>query len=263
MNYVSDNYNISRYIATINVAEGTYNESLNLASYSASSGYIIILGQSDNVNIVSTNSNVVTIKYGLWFLQRLNIKLVLNDSIINSLAGNSFRYVVGVYDNGVFRNVGCHIEVDSQITKQTFQYNFYYVAVNAEGGTIRISATAGRQPCIILPDQVLWEAGSICFFRLVSNSLFNASGSNISQDEATLLCKGTCNWFIIISQSSFTRTSSPAYRYIFSLFPGGTVSGARYNINDGGKCVVAGGGAEYFPGTEAGTVDSSTYSFYA
>ena len=262
MNYVSDNYNISRYIATINVAEGTYNESLTLASYSASSGYIIILGQSDNVNIIQTNKNVVTIRYSLWFLQRLNIKLVLNDSIIDSLAGNSFRYVVGVYDNGVFGNVGCHIEVDSQITKQTFQYNFYYVAVNAEGGTIRIAATGGRQPCIILPDHVSWEADSICFFRLVGNSLFTASGSNTSQDEATLLCKGTCNWFIIISQSSFTRTSSPAYRYIFSLFPGGTVSGARYNINNGGKCVVAGGGAEYFPGTEAGTVDADTYSFY-
>ena len=61
--------------------------------------------------------------------------------------------------------------------------------------------------------------------------------------------------FCAADQASFIRAPSNTYS--------GSATGTRYAGNSGSGIYVAGGGASYFPGDSAGSVDAATMSWYA
>jgi hypothetical protein len=57
--FVADNYNVSRYLATIRVGPGIYKELIRLSGYTATTGYIFVKGSGTGETYVVQDNTVV------------------------------------------------------------------------------------------------------------------------------------------------------------------------------------------------------------
>lgn len=263
VNYVCDNYNVSSYKAIISVAPGDYNESLNLASYSGTTGYIILAGSGEGVNISADNDYAIRVSQKTWDLQKLNITLNLTDALASSTATKVTGCIIAT-NNSVAYIRGCNISVVDNVTSpDSINRTVTLAIVDSSQGTIRFPSTAIGKNAFTAPStKPSYITGNIYCIRGVDSSNIICSVSNNTQDDVTTEVSGAFTNFILLNNASFTRQASGTYKYIFVDKTESSVTGKRYSIINGGSCITAGGGANYFPGNEAGTVDASTYSFY-
>ena len=262
MNYVTDNYNVSRYSAYINVATGTYSEKLSLSSYSRTTGFIYIIGEDETIiNLI--NSNTIFISTGYWYLQNLTIRCSLTDEISEIMNGNTIRTPLQVENNAIAYIIKCTLEIVSSITLTTLPQPLELAVISVQGASVVFSTSSLGHSTMILPDSMPVTTSLVRrFIRMLTDGSVTVNGNYNSQDYAKCICSGECEEFIIVRAAKFTRQGTPTYKFIFSIMDGKSVTGKRYNIDNGGTCETAGGGTEYFPGNTAGSVDATTYSWY-
>ena len=261
VNYVTDNYNVSRYSVYINVAAGTYSERLSLSSYSRTTGLIYIIGE-DGTIIDLVNSNTVFISIGYWYLQNLTIRCSLTDEISEIMSGYTLRTPLQVENNAIVYIIKCTLEIVSSITLTTLPQSLELAVISVQGASVVFSASLGHS-AMILPDSMPVTSSLVRrFIRMLTDGSVIVNGNYNSQDYAKCECSGACEEFILVRAAKFTRQGTPAYKFIFSVIDSKSVTGKRYNIDNGGTCETVSGGAEYFPGDTAGSVDSTTYSWY-
>lgn len=86
----------------------------------------------------------------------------------------------------------------------------------------------------------------------------NLIGDNDSQDNSTLQLSGDTSYTARASNGTIAVSSGTNYSAVIQ----GEVTGQRYEAVNGGHISVGGKGPDFFPGTTAGSVETSTYSWY-
>ena len=255
-------YSVCVNSAYINVATGTYSEKLSLSSYSRTTGFIYIIGE-DGTIINLINSNTIFISTGYWHLQNLTIRCSLTDEISEIMNGYTIRTPLQVENNAIAYIIKCTLEIVSSITLTTLPQPLELAIISVQGASVVFSTSSLGHSTMILPDSMPVTTSLVRrFIRMLTDGSVTVNGNYNSQDYAKCECSGACEEFIIVRAAKFTRQGTPTYKFIFSVMDGKSVTGKRYNIDNGGTCETVSGGAEYFPGNTAGSVDSTTYSWY-
>lgn len=264
INYVTNNYNIGNYVATINIAEGTYNTGLSLPDYSRNNGRIVIRSQSGNptnTKIVQTSghASIVSCSGGVWHVEDLNLELrpdfasdtnssISYSSIAISSGKNADLSLIG--DICTFAPTG---------GAPAFNYNLDSFRAT-ENGTLRFRPDTSRNNALITSDYpsantkvrilVANAGGRIQFHGSQDTSEF--TGLELQAKYET--CGYADNGYISIA-SSYPNTPHVSNSI--------TANGKRYTCVNGGSIKTQTGAADFLPGAVAGTVESSTYSWYA
>ena len=244
MNYVTDNYNLSRYNSFIYI-QGPYedNSLLTLRQYSTSGGilYIRNLGNTENVKIGGIHLNVDT----TWTIENLYITGNYSPGI------DSHNYRLRV-SRGRINIFGCVVDVTQDYTHPDSTGTRNFSIESYDGGFITIPAsstpTAG---CTIKVSQ-----------EVELSTIFNIRSSGNMNFAADIIIEGDTS--VADATIAVTRASL-AERLLSTLaYPGrlpvvtttGTITGKRYSVASNGILSTNGGGPDFFPGTEAGTTSS-------
>lgn len=237
--HVTTYYNIGDFTATIDIAEGTYNEQLVLPSYARRSGYIVLFGRG-GVTITQSERFVVTAKpmAGEWLLQGVKLSCVLavaNSSYAESgcieVASGALVHLVSVAILGTRSSVSTN-------------RSMYLVRVQ-QGGEVRLNPGCSITSSATLPAS--WPIVGI-----LTEGMVWLFGNGQAVGAVALTINGSFTATLMCAPRGYFRrepTLSPAIA--------GSVTGQRYVIEMAGICYVNGGGANYFPGSTAGVVNSN------
>lgn len=249
IDYVTTNYNINVYKATIYVANGTY-PAFNAKPYQRTSGYIEVIGQSKNGVIIKNNSNTgspstttATVSGSFWNFQNITFET----STADGLSSERQLFTLNIQGQSRALLTNCAVKM---IQTQTWPslVNLPAIAVlNSsiislyEGCSINSQVSSGSSKVIGL------SANS---YGVVQLSWETPQGSQLSINGSFLYTAFTTG------HGSITR--------IQKVLSGisGTATGIRYTCYDGGSINTAGGGPNFFPGSEPGVVQQSSYSYY-
>ena len=117
---LAKNYNISTKVVHINIAAGTYNESVSLPLLNRTTGYVVLRPMNNNANVtiaVTTNAGAVCVNHsgGAWELQNINVSLTLQTA-----SSTSFPALVYSSDSsGYLRLSRCNFTVTDSTSGTT------------------------------------------------------------------------------------------------------------------------------------------------
>ena len=252
--YVTDNYNIGTYTAYINISGGTYKEALSFGGYSRSTGNIVLrpLADTGRVTIQNPDVNAITfaIQDGTYTLQ--DIDVINNVSTSNVVRDSTVATCLYVNNYASVLCLDCGFYFNVSATNKPAAFNGrmlwggVFGTLNLQGNTT-IKATNSYG--LILNAAFTSGSARIAFFGSNTQTYCYISG-----DYSNVI--STSNAFIS------ANTNGPLSDVIVTTPGGETCTGRRYRAEAGGAIDTVGGGPEFFPGTEAGSVDSSTYSWY-
>lgn len=239
LDYVADNYNLSSYDAIISIAEGySSTAEISLKSYNTVSGSIIISGPDQNDVSKVILGSIRLDKASIYRLQNLTCK-----------TSNANRFTVGVYAlSGRIDLQNVLVDISESVITSGSLY-----ALNAESaGLIRVYATNSndvKSGCTIKIGSAM-SADAIC-------AISANSGGNV-QFSADIVIdgSGTLTQTVLVANLGVVRRTLSSF-----VNPGrlplvtasGTVTGSRYRSSGNSIIDSNGGGAEFFPGTTAGT----------
>lgn len=252
--YVTEFYNMINFTATIRIAAGTYNENLSLGAFSRTTGSVIIttyLGQEGQVNINTKYRNGIYVSGGPYLLINLNLTHIptYSDNVWSAI------HLLNVDTSGDITVRACKLNLSNLSGLTAANYEIRMIGVYDGKFSTNASASGERQMSFNL---VKPSSHTARFIFGESGANIQVSATNLSQAANTIQCTGSCTEFIYLSNASFTRVGGATYPTAFS----GTVTGKRYSIAYGATC-LCGGSPSYFPGNTDGTVQVSTYSWYA
>lgn len=261
VDYVTGNYNMTSFQANINIAAGTYNENLTLGAFSRTSGSVWLfpypypdaIGQ---VKIKMSGITGIRALGGPYYLVGLdlNMKPIYSDTFIRSFPGL------------------CSLPVGSEIYFRACAFDMSDLSGLSPGARVYMRLLFGLGGhCCILPSvsderkmsfkYAKFEDKIMNIFHGELGTIFDLYATNLGTSYADYLCEGSATSFVYLSNSSLNRFGSAEYKATFSVPNGKTATGKKYAIEDGARCLILDAGQDYFPGTEAGTVDSDTYAF--
>ena len=254
--YVCDNYNVSRYILTIHIAPGTY-APFTLGSYSRSTGAIIFQGPSpsfakDFPVIIEGNNKTLVSRSGADPFYFRNIKY--RENMTPDMG--RFSYIIGGNGTGTIYLDRFFIEIN---ISGEFAESKYFRTIYGTAGTVYLQNTSSDDKSYIEvnghPDTSYdLISGILCAYGNCHIQTLGAA----SDELAEIVCSGRSTNFAYAGGGLISRNTGYTYRMRFS----GTYTGKRYSAVSGGRINTERAGAEYFPGSEEGTVETSSYSWY-
>lgn len=253
--YVVNNYNMVNFVAIIRVAAGTYNENLSLGEFSHTTGNVQITSYEGEYNqaVINTSGLIgINCTGGPYIISNLNIKYhpVHDNTIFNALS--SFYVQI----KGELNIRSCKLEMtDYTGIGQNASYELRML--NITGGKLTFLPSLAGESRISLTFDKTAKPTYVIFGE--QNAQIATSTSVLNQSAATIDCSGNCSSFLALANSNCTRIGGNISMNFNDL----GVTGRKYNLTYGSKCITYGYGQDWLPGNEAGTVDSSTYSFYS
>lgn len=250
VNYVCDNYNVSRYICTINVAPGIYSY-FGIADFARTTGYIMITGESAATTVVeATNRSVGSFSAGVWRLTKIKFREVVSDIPVGGawVEGNALS-VAGTAQ--VSLGDGFEAEIIAEPSVTVVSTGAFRAITLADNSLLTIYNAR-----ISANDKT---SGQIVKARMVGLAGYGSSVCNLRGVNAGSTCLEIDGDFNI----SVTANGSYVGRNAVDMpIVTGNSQGKRYYALNGGRIMTQGGGPDYFPGTTAGTIEASTYSWY-
>lgn len=237
INYVCDSYNIGKYICSINIMDGVYNEYIRLSKYNSTTGYIVLKGLNSSLDSVISGAIIGEESTGRWDISFLTVR---NRAGEPSVGSNGY-YGILSQSGSTINIIECAIDLPN--AAPTGRWKFH---VAVDGGTIAIrSKTDG-------------SAGLICSAGSSSDlsGIVRAIGSGNVNMLSNIACNGLSvqNSTLVISEGSTFRITTPAGRTppIFT----GSVTGKRYDVYLNGIINTGRMGEEFVLGTIQGSSSS-------
>lgn len=262
VNYATGNYSVGNYHINIRVVAGTYNENVTLPDFSRGTGYIAVLSDSGARDVIvnaQTNSTgmrgtAFACSGGAWRLYHMDARRVENPTTAVGAVG--YCYTVGDGDLYLY---GCAARQSFPNSPSPIGGNAYGIRIlNADGGGALhlmpsdvaglISAQAGASGDPSVDVISVSRGGTLWLHRTPDESLY-----------PYFECSGSCGIFLNMWQVGAINTVSSGTLMHFT----GTMTGKRYSLAGGSHVSGTGGSETFFPGDEAGTVQESTYCWYA
>lgn len=260
INHVTNNFNMINFSAYIRIAAGSYNENLTLGEFSRTTGSIIIEtypGHEGQVNINMSGGSGLNCSGGLYYVNNLNLSM---RPIYTDAVNPGYPSLI-VNRGGDLRLRALQITMtDMSGISSNANATIHVISNYANKITLASSLSGERQMSLKFAKPA---NKTMNVFVCQYNSSIDFGASNVSQAAATINCEGTASVFLFLENSSFTRIIGALYSGIFNVPSGKSVTGKRYTITNGGKCITHGGGENFFPGSIQGTVQSDTYSFFS
>lgn len=237
LNYVSSTYNLYKYSCIIHVGAGDYGRaSIDLPSYTTTTGTITITGpEQDNPSAVKIGR--IYNHYGCYY--------TLQD--ITAKPDDSPTYYQAIYcTSGTINLVNVVLDISETVVD-----NGVLAAITAEdSGKVRIYATNDLER----KSGITIRAGAVS-----TRAMIMTSGGTV-QYSADISIEGDC----AVSRATVVASRGASVYRSTSNFvnPGrapvvtasGVITGRRYVAELNGVIDVAGGGPDFFPGSEAGTL---------
>ncbi len=223
---ISSNYNLNVYSVTINVADGQYS-SFRLPKYNTSTGIINIVGASRE-GVVITGENIGAIRSvtnsGSYVLRNFTVELICN---------NATTILVGV--SAV---AGCEIQVYNctiNMTRTSDPTSVRMIAFSAPGGILHI-----RTGGIII---------SITGAQSNRTNAISATTLGLIHLYSSFEINGSYDVVAIAADLSTIRKAGDS-----TVVISGDATGRRYSASTNSIINTQNGGANFFPGTIAGTI---------
>ena len=249
LNYVCDNFNISRYVCTINVARGTYSY-FGIADFARTTGYITITGESAATTIVeATNRSAGSFSAGSWKLKKIKFREVVSDIPVGGawVEGNALS-VMGTAQMSLHEDFEAEIIASPSVSVvSTGAFRAISLADSSLVTIYKAKITATDNT----PGQVV--KGRMAGLVSYGSSVCNLRGVNTG--DVCLEINGDFKASVTANGGYINRNA------VVMPVVTGTSQGKRYTALNGGRIVTM-GGPDYFPGATAGTVETSTFSWY-
>ena len=227
LNHVSENFNFGRYNGTIQAMSGIYTENLTLPKYSSSTGVLYIIGESENTTRIIGGITAAE-SAGKFYIQ----KIAVQSPGVPLLAPSNARLIL----------------VPSAVTMSFSSFSLD-ASVPIEGGGVTFPFTVNGGTLVIQNDVTVNAAPSgNCY------SVFEVTNGLVNFNKDMTVNGAVSRAFVdLYSLAVWRRVSTPG-----EVFPviNGTVTGKRYSVTQNSICNTLGGGANFLPGTEAGTTAS-------
>lgn len=263
VNYVCNNYNIVSYSAYIRIAEGTYEESIELPDYSRTSGqiYLCTSTASETPIIKCTNNSVFqALTGGSFTLRNLKIYCTCNQTELT----NSTTSVecIRAANYSVVQLQRCQLKLtavgDEDSTYAPSSLVALRVSDNAQIILLCSSSTDYQKSRIdIEGDDSLLPSSAIWAYRTGRVMLGRTNASDDVCINTYVSGNATCFASISDNSSISIYGNGDVMQFVDEGF-----EGQRYILSRSSSIYTKGQGTEYFPGTANGTIDSSTYCWY-
>lgn len=265
--HVTSTYSLNTHVVYIHVKSGTYVENVSLPRFDATSGYINIFADSGSRDVVIQSpisssgipeGCISASGGGFWRLENLHLVLTVSPVVLSVYQA---RALLSVSDKSVVDVIGLQFDqraAGGAITGATMNVR---VCNSDSGGTIRFRH--GSLPHAFSLSNANTSGLSVDAIRATRNSEIIFWRSESDSVSHGIECSGSCDTFAYLSDASNFHSMSTGSRFSFT----GTVTGKRYAVS-GGSYINLGVGADYFPGSTAGTVDNGedgrpqTYCWY-
>ena len=233
--YIANNYNLGKYIATVYIGAGIYGEDINLPKYNSTTGYIYLRGiDEDRGQVVINGCIYAGTSVGVYYFRSVTVRNRAGESSI----GSKNFFAVSARPGAELQLYNLGIDLSSAAPSLGDKYG-----IVAMGGTITIrdlneddiglSISSGSAAIA----QALrgTEGGKI--FMLADISISGAVG-------ATLALSGLA----IFDVQNMVERDAPKFV--------GYVTGRRYSVNENSIAKTHGRGPDFIPGDSAGLIDT-------
>lgn len=253
INYVTDNYNVSRYTAYINVENTAKYAPITLPDFSRTTGGIVIRGKENapfTIAYEGTDGACIACSAGTWTVDHANIRVSMKDdpSALSQRLSVALRCTSGrLYANNV--------NIDMEYADTANSKSHLMRAINCSGGEVvvyNMAIAMRRQNQSVRLYPFVVSAGGSLRFPDTNNSpgyKCTLSGSFVITAYTFNTGRITCNGGGLLNTYTFEVS--------------GSVTGKRYTCTQGSNINTYGQGPDYFPGDTPGTVEASTYCWYA
>lgn len=262
VNYATGTYALGNYNIRILVATGTYNESVTLPDFSRGTGHIEIITKSGERDVIvnavldsnGTRQACFGATGGTWVISYMDARRIENPTTARNFPA------VGCY---MASNSGTTLSLYGVAARQSvpnvasFDSSSYACRVISADYGATVSMRHSKMPFIIETATITGGPSVVALHvsRKGTLNLYRSSNDTLSHD---VNCSGSCSAFLSVSQGGQVSRISTGSAFNFT----GTVTGKRYDLTTGSSVVVD-GNADFFPGDTEGTVETSTYCWYA
>lgn len=268
VNYATSTYSVGNYSIYIRVVAGTYNECVALPDFSRGTGHIGIVSDSGSLDVIvravaRASDGATTWCFnangGVWRLQ--HIRMVRVESPTSGY-GQAWGCVQAT-GTAVVHLFGNSYEQSFPASSALGGNNYTVRVINADGGG-RIDLQHDVLASSISTHVYEGSVGSFAVHVLCAErggSIFLRGVYDDQNNPVTTgeyACSGSHDVFLREFQVGSLNTLGGGTLTYFT----GSMAGKRYSLT-GGSYAAGGLGADFFPGDEAGTVESSTYCWYA
>lgn len=260
INYVTENYNIGKFTATIDVSGHIYEESVTLNNFNRTTGKMVLKG-----NVGTANALATTIKkpnQRLLYTYAGSAWEVANIKLQQEIAAGITRFTTAI-------DVAPNSELTLERFEMLLEYDGSSVPANANHRPINVdgnlymkntsnTATGGASKITTTG----YNHGMGALLRVGGTGYVEMRGESTAFPK--ILCSGGVSAFAVITGGRFAVNTG----YTAPLgFQDDGVTGRRFRVLSGGQCTVPNNSEgntdlQYFPGDEAGTIETSTYSWY-
>ncbi|MCM1237362.1 MAG: hypothetical protein NC489_45430 [Ruminococcus flavefaciens] len=262
VDYVTENYNMSRFTADIVVSDGTFEEALTLPDFTRTSGSIRIRSKSGDRSktvIVSRNltKNPVTVSGGNYNLYNLTFDQRGEFAILEGAASNTYAAMISVSDS-ICDVQGCLFRF-SPVGDSSPAYYFMYGLMASSGGVLNLrpASVANRYET-----GFKYEAENLRSYCLHAQEggQIKLIGTNAESMTAELQTNGLFTVFAHAAGGSISVGSPRLVKP--SCSNEAKANGQRYLCQSGGCISGTNGDAKFFPGLNDGGAEAASFSWY-
>ena len=253
---ITDNYNFSVYDVILYLAPGTYGDESSESTSSIQelyafqgSGSLYISGNSPS----DTQNTVIVNRFSTTASNTFCFKNVTIDPVIKSTSGAGYNVFDFQKATVSYYNVTCKLGRIEKYEGDTTRSRILFYITNY--GFLRIYATNDDQPSGITLDYGGTNA-DIQTYSFSNGSVQLTADINIISGNSN----ENCIFVMCDSLSSFRVTTSvfinPGRAPQINITDGVSVLGTRYSVRNNSIISTGGKGAEFFPGTKAGSTST-------
>lgn len=255
LNYVCDNYNLSRYSVVINLSQGTYTSGgventsgvINLPSYATSSGQIILQGATLDAADTVLNYRVALNTSLNYQLKNLTIAPTVKST-------NAAGYTLLSVMQGILELY--NVKLDLSYVEGHSIYIYSRTGMSVQNyGYIRIPATNSQD----IPNGLIFDFKESSL-NIIPISLVTGR-VQMTADIEIIGSLSTSQPFVAVEQLSvfslgLSALPNPGRTPQINISESSEMNCKRYSVNTNSILRTGGQGAEFFPGSVAGTVSS-------
>lgn len=239
INYIADNYNLSSYIAYVNIADGTYEEDVSLPLYNSTTGSIQISGNSENKNAV--------------IVRRIYSQSAVTYNIRNLTVQRtaSFSNFGGIVLISAGRVYFLNVEIDATLVPET-SAGFAGLVCSSNAFCNISGSSSISNPGIFIRTNATTKCANGIQATSGGRINFNGNLNLIGDAPENFVCAAADN----LSSIRFVSSGLPYPVGTPTVINEGNKLGKRYNVRTNAIIDTSGQGPELFPGEIAGTTSS-------
>lgn len=239
INYIADNYNLSSYIAYVNITDGTYEEDVRLPLYNSTTGLIQISGNSENKNAV--------------IIRRIYSQSAVTYDIRNLTVQRtaSFSNFGGIVLISAGRVNFLNVEIDATLVPET-SAGFAGLVCSSNAFCNISGSSSISNPGIFIRTNATTKCANGIQATSGGRINFNGNLNLIGDAPENFVCAAADN----LSSIRFVSSGLPYPVGTPTVINEGNKLGKRYNVRTNAIIDTSGQGPELFPGEIAGTTSS-------